>query len=195
MILAAGSIVGELSGDTGETILRGEVFGSRRGSLEEPRIGGDAAKPKSKVVFFVNSVRLERDWLPEALPETDVSQEYRIWCPDLERHVVERNSKRPVVTRDLGTEESSSVAELAEQPRERSIQLVTEASPPPADDLVEKTGFVDLDGDTERDIEVLERNREEMLEVKASEGTGRGTLPRRTDSLQVLSSVHDERSS
>ena len=78
---------------------------------------------------------------------------------------------------DAGLQQVDLEAELAEQRRERAVQLVTEAPATAQGDLLGERDLVELDGHAEMDVEVLERHALEVGPVQPRERLRGGRRP------------------
>ena len=78
---------------------------------------------------------------------------------------------------DAGLQQVDLEAELAEQRRERAVQLVAEAPATAQGDLFGERDLVELDGHAEMDVEVLERHALDVRPVEQRERVRGGQRP------------------
>jgi hypothetical protein len=93
--------------------------------------------------------------------------------------------------RNLGGEERDVVAELAQEPGEEAVQLVTEPAAVPRDDLVVDRLDVDRKPPPGGDVEILERDAVQVSDGEPGEGVERRRgRARSSDPLEIGIDVH-----
>ncbi len=93
--------------------------------------------------------------------------------------------------RNLGGEERDVVAELAQEPGEEAVQLVTEPAAAARDDLVVDRLELDRKPPPGGDVEILERDAVQVSEDEPGEGVERRRgRARSSDPLEIGIDVH-----
>ncbi len=105
--------------------------------------------------------------------EADVREPWPARRPDAQYKVVVRDPG-PVGAEHAGGEQVDLVTERAQEHGESTVELVTEAAPPGADDLVQQWLLREHDLFAEVDGEVLEGDATQMAEVQRMQRVGIG---------------------
>jgi len=178
------------------------VLASRREVFEAPRYEREAVfrlvlVVEIPIVFPAGETiagmlgLLERKRTEKGISEPDVREPGTVVEVDAQPHVVEGNAEASVGTAHLSAQERRAEAELGQEPREGSVELVAESATASANDLVENLRWLQKDGNPAMDVEVLERDAQKVPFVKRRQTIG-GRAPRKggSNAFQVVSNIH-----
>jgi hypothetical protein len=161
---ARGFEIRQLSGAAFEAVLRAVV----QVKVDVAVLAVDDAERATRVLLVVTAVKLQRERTETT--EADIGQP-RLVEIDAKRHVVEDRAEPAGAEHPTGQDRHVE-PELPQKRGEQAVELVAQAAPAAADDLVEQRLVVERDGYVEVDIEVLERDRAQMLFLQAGECVG-----------------------
>ncbi len=102
-----------------------------------------------------------------ALPKPDVDQETFVHVHE-QGHVTVVGNDRTVLAPHRGRQPIDVESELLQQPGEQPVELITEPSQTAKNNLVIRGLFSKVDGDSQVDIEVLERYALEVRRMRSA---------------------------
>lgn len=131
--------------------------------------------------------------LPKRVTKTDVRQPPFLEV-DEQRHVVEIRPEDPRVIQHACRQSRHPKAELPQQGAKQPVDLVAEAAPVTADDLVEEGVFVEDDRTSGTDIQIFKRNGLYVRRMQGPQGRLSGRpRPRVANAAQIRVEIHCKR--